>query len=58
MTIVIVVCSIALVALSALLAIGLSRAAARGDEGMNDDIGMLRVRARKRGAAQAPTQRS
>jgi hypothetical protein len=46
-TIVIVVCALLLVALSAALAVGLSRAAARGDESMRDDVRILRVRPRK-----------
>jgi hypothetical protein len=56
-TIVIVVCAVVVVALSAALAIGLSRAAAHGDEGMNEDLALIRAHARKRGASGVPPQR-
>jgi hypothetical protein len=51
LTIVIVVCVLMFVVLSTMLAVGLGRAAARGDEGLNEDLALLRARARERAAA-------
>jgi hypothetical protein len=58
MTIVIVICGLGVVAFSAAFAIGLSRAAARGDEGMNDDLAFLAAQAREQGGPGAPPRHS
>jgi hypothetical protein len=55
-TIVIVVCAVVLVTLSALLAVGLSRAAARGDEGINTQLTALRTPARTRTFVHSPPE--